>query len=224
MGTNWTGLAKRARRDAVIQSGKKIYMKGQPNDDNCVARCHDPIHAGKLSKHMLKQHQCLQKNCKYLEKCLDHPYWQYRGAMNRMKKSNKNNQNRQGVNVKARTGRAASSGGSSMNVDLKKFLSEIGLGLAMHVYIFQNNDPTQLSYIGGYYDFDTAMAKARERITDTANAYVVMISEIHKPSGYRFDPRSKYPIEIDLTWSDMYRAFARCVSRDFSFKQKYTKY
>jgi hypothetical protein len=54
------------------------YMNGQPSDGRTIAYCHHPMHRGKLSATMMKNHDCLNKRCKYLHIYEEHPYWQER--------------------------------------------------------------------------------------------------------------------------------------------------
>lgn len=51
------------------------YMHNQPSDDRTIAYCHHPKHRGKLSRTMMKNHDCLNKKCKYLHIYEEHPYW-----------------------------------------------------------------------------------------------------------------------------------------------------
>ncbi len=51
------------------------FMSNQPSKENAVAYCHNKRHIGRLSRKTMKNHQCLQKQCPFLEK-LEHPYWE----------------------------------------------------------------------------------------------------------------------------------------------------
>lgn len=51
------------------------YLKGQPNKENAVAYCHNPMHKGYLSVKIIRCHKCLDKQCKYLEIYEDKQYW-----------------------------------------------------------------------------------------------------------------------------------------------------
>ena len=63
----------------------RSYMGNQPKKENTVAICHNKIHIGRLSIKMMANHQCLAKNCPYLEKT-DHPYWEMRALKKAAKK------------------------------------------------------------------------------------------------------------------------------------------
>ena len=51
------------------------YFHNQPHKKNAVAYCHNPSHLGYLSPAIMKDHQCMQKHCKYLHIYKDNPYW-----------------------------------------------------------------------------------------------------------------------------------------------------
>ena len=50
-------------------------MTGQPKKEDAIAYCHNIKHMGALSKKMVKQHECIQKSCKFFEKNLKSMYW-----------------------------------------------------------------------------------------------------------------------------------------------------
>lgn len=43
---------------------------------NIVGYCHNKLHPGKLTKKILAEHDCLGKQCRYLEKHLEAGYWE----------------------------------------------------------------------------------------------------------------------------------------------------
>lgn len=51
------------------------FLRGQPGKENRIGYCHNPNHRGYLSVNLLKNHKCLEKQCRYLEVHKDHPYW-----------------------------------------------------------------------------------------------------------------------------------------------------
>lgn len=51
-----------------------------------VGICHNPIHKGYLSVTLLNKHDCIDKECRYLERFEDYPYW----VRQRNKESEKN--------------------------------------------------------------------------------------------------------------------------------------
>ncbi len=69
------------------KSGK--FFGNQPHKDKAVAYCHSGQHQGYMSEKMLKAHGCLGKNCPYLEKYLDTPYWIERERIKAEKKARK---------------------------------------------------------------------------------------------------------------------------------------
>lgn len=66
------------------------WMKNQSDEDKCIAFCHNPLHLGKLSENLLKSHQCLEKQCKYLHKYEQKGYWIRKKLINALKKKKKN--------------------------------------------------------------------------------------------------------------------------------------
>ncbi len=68
-----------------IVPDQRSRMKNQPADKQTVAICHYYKHKGSLSVKMMKEHECLTKQCPYLEK-LPHAYWERKVAAERKKK------------------------------------------------------------------------------------------------------------------------------------------
>lgn len=75
------------------------YFKEHIRDSKAVAYCHSKTHKGRLTVRMMKQHNCLQKQCSMLEKYEDHDYWRQREVIKARKKAkkdaNKDRQNQQ---------------------------------------------------------------------------------------------------------------------------------
>lgn len=46
------------------------------NPENQVGYCWCDLHPGFLSKSLLKQHECCERECRHFEKFVDAPYWQ----------------------------------------------------------------------------------------------------------------------------------------------------
>jgi hypothetical protein len=65
------------------------FFRGQPNKENAVGYCHNPNHMGYLSAKIIKRHACLAKQCKYLHKYEDNPYWIERERKRAEKKARK---------------------------------------------------------------------------------------------------------------------------------------
>jgi len=65
------------------------FFRGQPPKDSAVGYCHNPEHRGYLSKRNLKKHECLRKQCRYLHKYEEHPYWAERERIKAEKKARK---------------------------------------------------------------------------------------------------------------------------------------
>lgn len=69
-----------------VYSAQYHYMGNQPSKQHSVGYCHCKKHKGRLSVKMLKNHQCLGKQCPFLEKYEDHPYWEQRKKKKEKKK------------------------------------------------------------------------------------------------------------------------------------------
>ena len=68
-----------------------------------VGYCHLYAHQGILTTRLLKKHKCLSKNCPYIEKNQEHPYWEQRQRIKQKAKQNKKELaqmlNQKGVNT-----------------------------------------------------------------------------------------------------------------------------
>ncbi len=64
------------------------YFKNQPNRENTVAFCKYYLHRGAMSEAMVREHECLRKQCPYLKK-IDHKYWDKKARINASKKMKK---------------------------------------------------------------------------------------------------------------------------------------
>ncbi len=65
------------------------FMGNQPKKDNSVGYCHSGQHQGYMTVRMIKCNGCLAKQCKYLEKYMDNPYWAERERIKAEKKAKK---------------------------------------------------------------------------------------------------------------------------------------
>ncbi|WP_026653663.1 hypothetical protein [Butyrivibrio proteoclasticus] len=66
-----------------------FYLMNQPKPENAVGFCHYKKHNGFVSEKMLKKHQCLGKNCPYLQKYENHEFWIDRARIKAEKKARK---------------------------------------------------------------------------------------------------------------------------------------
>ena len=62
-------------KSTVKSRDSKIPMKGQTNEQNAVAYCHNKKHFGYLTPNLIKVHGCLAKQCPLLEKYENNAYW-----------------------------------------------------------------------------------------------------------------------------------------------------
>ena len=63
------------------------YMDG--DSTNIIGYCHNLTHRGVITAKSLKEHDCLAKNCTFLEKNADHPYWSRLQEKQEQKRKNK---------------------------------------------------------------------------------------------------------------------------------------
>ena len=55
---------------------------------NLVGCCHNIIHPGKMTKRILEEHRCIQKECPFFERYEEYPFWvNYRNQKNAKRKS-----------------------------------------------------------------------------------------------------------------------------------------
>ena len=66
------------------------WMVGQSNYENAVGFCHHAKHVGYLNERLLKQHDCLGKQCKFLERYRYRSFWIKRDIISALKKKSKN--------------------------------------------------------------------------------------------------------------------------------------
>ena len=168
---------------------------------------------------MMKQHECLKKGCKYLEKYKDHPYWGKKNYINHVRKENRSNRNVQGVSGKVRTGSNVNSRASRINTDFKDLLKTFEGMEIFYTYIFYKNDLSKIRYLGGYYEKDTAMDKAKQISDNEGGDYIVIANGEAEPVGFRLQPTIRSLIEIDLTWSKDYSSFSDRVVNDITLKK-----
>ena len=64
--------------DKNIQKRKVRLINGKytiVNTDQIVGFCYSPVHRGYITKKLLKEHDCIKKNCNKLERMEDYPFW-----------------------------------------------------------------------------------------------------------------------------------------------------
>ncbi len=219
MPTNWGDIAPATRRN-------KDYMKGQPIPKNTVAYCHNIRHLGALSKDMLKKHQCLQKNCKLLEKNEDHPYWNQRYwhkvTKTREKKYKKYLDNYVHPGVKKVTGNLLNVSSSNLNSDLSEMLQFFDELEIFHAYLFYKDKSMKMRYVGGFYGSEVAHEEATKFIISGQGDYLIIAGEEGTIIGYRVESKSKALIEIDLSWGYLYPALFKLVMNDIDMRKNTT--
>ncbi len=139
------------------------YMKGQPNKDNAIAFCHNIIHSGALSETMVRQHECIQKNCKYFEKNLENKYWARKESLNAAKKRDKLLKwyaDKSSKGVKKTTGKLLKVSSSTINTDLESMLQFFKELEVYHIYLFYLKGNMKMEYMGGFYGLEVAIEKA----------------------------------------------------------------
>ena len=65
------------------------YFRGQTTRERAAGFCHCRAHKGRLSVKNIRQHGCLGKQCPFLQKYDEHPYWAEREKIKELKKAKK---------------------------------------------------------------------------------------------------------------------------------------
>ena len=209
MPTNWGAIAP-----AFIG---RNYMKGQPNKDNTIAFCHNIIHSGALSESMVKKHECIQKNCRFFEKNLENKDWARRESLSAAKKRDKLLKwyaDKSGTGVKKVKGNLLKVSSSAINTDMERMLSFFKDFEVYHTYLFYQEDVMKMKYLGGFYNSETAIEKAREIVRTEAGEYVLISDESCEIVGYRVLERNRNLVEVDLSWGNLYKALRKLVEED----------
>ena len=58
--------------DTKLITGERLFIARK----DVVGYCHYPQHRGAITKSILKNHECVLKECHYFEKCKNIPYWE----------------------------------------------------------------------------------------------------------------------------------------------------
>ncbi len=209
MPTNWGAIAP-------AFTGRK-YMNGQPNKSNTIGFCHNYIHSGALSEAMVRQHECIQKNCKFFEKNLENRYWVKKQSLLAAKKRDKLLKlytDKSGTGVKKTTGKLLKVSSSAINTDLGSQLEFFKNIDVYHIYIFYQEDDMKMRYLGGFYGRDVAYEKVKEYVQSAVADYVVISDESCAIVGYRVLERNRNFTEVDLYWGSFYKALRRLVEED----------
>lgn len=69
------------------------FMNGQPDMNRACAYCHSGQHQGYMSVKMVKRKKCTAKQCPYLEKYEDHPYWVRKAEIKALQRAAKSGEN-----------------------------------------------------------------------------------------------------------------------------------
>ena len=66
-----------------------VSINGEHLSQKPVGFCCYRKHRGYLTLKIMKNHECLKKQCPCLKKCEDHPYWEQREKIKQLKKQKK---------------------------------------------------------------------------------------------------------------------------------------
>lgn len=76
-----------------IAEGGTIYCRTLDGsfccDTKCVGFCWSKLHKGYITKNLMKQHRCIEKNCKSFQKIPDAPYWAVKETKTQKRKNRK---------------------------------------------------------------------------------------------------------------------------------------
>ena len=177
----------------------------------------DIIHSGALSETMVRQHECIQKNCKYFEKKLENKYWARKESINAAKKRDKLLKwyaDKSGTGIKKTTGKLLKVSSSTINTDLESMLQFFKELEIYHIYLFYHKGNMKMEYTGGFYGLEVAIEKAKEYACDDKVEYTVIIKESCLAIGYRVLEKNRNLAEIDLSWCDLYKAIRKLAEED----------
>ncbi len=210
------------------------YMRNEPKTEKTVALCHYQKHYGYLSAKMMKQHNCLGKNCPYLEKMEEHTYWEQRAARQELRRERKDRlavEPQQGVKKESR----------------------IGIARTYEKSVYQDNEPVNNAFSGisglldmsgtctaysviclshsanqygerapfpivesteTYYSVGDALAGTMRRNQQKTSGepetdYLFIENANGERHGYRIDHQNKKYHEIDLNWGYLYPIMSR---------------
>lgn len=78
-------------RDKVMKRTVKLVTGRveEVNTSEIVGFCHVNLHKGYLTRKLLKEHDCIAKHCKCLEKFPDYPFWKKRDKSKKAKRDGK---------------------------------------------------------------------------------------------------------------------------------------
>ena len=118
-----------------------------------------------------------------------------------------------------KTGSCVNSKASRLNNDLKDLLKIFEGKEVFYAYLFYKDDSSKIRYLGGYYEKDTAMDKAKQISDNEGGDYIVIANDTDEPIGFRLEPTIRSLIEIDLTWSKDYESLSDRVVNDLTLKK-----
>ena len=121
---------------------EKNYMKNAPSNKNrIIGYCGNYIHRGNMTVTMLKQHNCLNKNCPHFKKVEDHDYWVQEEQLSIQKKNRK------------------------ILKKLENRNDECGVGNIVFIKVEENHIPTRIIDIGiaGGQAWYTAISKENKK-------------------------------------------------------------
>ena len=82
-------IRKTKSKEYAKSSRGNTWMNGQSNEKNAIAFCHNPKHVGYLNCSLMKNHRCLEKQCRYLQKYEEKEYWIKKSIKQALKKLRK---------------------------------------------------------------------------------------------------------------------------------------
>ena len=75
--------------DSIIADISYKYINRRVKRESPVGYCHYHLHRGYVDAAIMKEHGCLKKQCKYLQKNKNHPYWEKREERKKLRKKRK---------------------------------------------------------------------------------------------------------------------------------------
>lgn len=147
----------------------KVNQSEVTEYNEIIGFCHNKLHKGHLTQKLIKQHECLEKQCKYLEKYTDKPFWKHLEKKKLAKQNHKNYKKRK---------KELENSEKQINDELKNEFQEIADIFAPDMLITSVRR-TKYPYYSIFYVSDNSYADFREY-----QDFITQLKLIH--SNWRF--------------------------------------
>jgi len=81
--------------EMALDNRPKCFIDGKYRESaTIIGYCHCKTHKGYLTMKLLRQHECLSKQCRFLQRFEEEPFWTQQEKMKAKRKLRKENQRR----------------------------------------------------------------------------------------------------------------------------------